>query len=140
MLAMKPISPRTHGILDYATCGFFATAPAIFDLHGAYAIMCYVLDAGYFVVSLLTDMQLSAVRVIPFPVHGKLDLISGLILLASPWIFGFAAASETARNVFAGSGAVFLLVYLLTDWAGPTHDAVPDRTAVSPRQRRSRLA
>ncbi|GAB3313346.1 hypothetical protein ACFQT0_05310 [Hymenobacter humi] len=137
---MKPISPRTHGILDYATCGFFTTAPAIFDLHGAYAIMCYVLAVGYFVMSLLTDMQLSAVRVIPFPVHGKLDLVSGLILLASPWVFGFANANETARNLFAGSGVVFLVVYFLTDWAGPTHDGAPDRTALSPRQRRSRVA
>jgi hypothetical protein len=112
----------------------------MFDLHGTYAIMSYVLAVGYFVVSLLTDMQLSAVRVIPFPVHGKLELVSGLVLLASPWIFGFANENATARNVFAGAGVVFLVVYFLTDWAGPTHDAAPDRTALPTRRRRSRLA
>lgn len=137
---MKVISPTVHGMLDYATCAFFALAPSLFNLTGAYATVCYVLAGGYLLISLLTNMPLGAMRVIPFPVHGKLELLSSLVLIASPWIFGFANENETARNVFAGSGMVFLVVYFLTDWAGPTHDAAPDRTVLSPRRRRSRLA
>ncbi len=117
---MKPISPTLHGVLDYATCAFFALAPSLFGLHGAYATVCYVLAGGYLVVSLLTNMPLGAVRLLPFPVHGKLELVSGAVFLASPWLFGFAHESETARNLFVAAGAVFLLVYFLTDWYGQT--------------------
>ena len=117
---MKPVSPTLHGVLDYATCVFFALAPSLLGLHGAYATVCYVLAGGYLVVSLLTNMPLGAVRLLPFPVHGKLELVSGVVFLASPWLFGFAHENETARNLFVAAGAVFLLVYFLTDWYGQT--------------------
>ena len=113
---MKPVSPTVHGALDYATCAFFALAPSLFGLPGAYAAVCYVLAGGYFVVSLLTNMPLGAVRRLPFPVHGKLELVSGFVFLASPWLFGFAHQNATARNLFVAAGAVFLMVYFLTDW------------------------
>ena len=116
---MKVISPTLHGVLDYATCAFFALAPTLLGLHGAYATVCYVLAGGYLVVSLLTNMPLGAVRVLPFPMHGKLELVSGLVLLASPWLFGFANDHDTARNLFTAAGAVFLAVYALTDWYAP---------------------
>jgi hypothetical protein len=112
-----------HGVLDYSTCAFFALAPTLFNLDGAYATVCYVLAGGYLVISLLTNMPLGVARVIPFPVHGKLELVSGLVFIASPWLFGFANENETARNLFVGAGLVFLVVYFLTDWAGQTRSA-----------------
>jgi hypothetical protein len=129
-----------HGVLDYATCAFFALAPTLFNLQGAYATVCYVLAGGYLVISLLTNMPLGAVRVIPFPVHGKLELVSGLVFLASPWLFGFANENETARNLFMGAGVVFLVVYFLTDWAGQTHDAGQGRTISSAGTRKPGMA
>ncbi|OGX82182.1 hypothetical protein BEN47_18725 [Hymenobacter lapidarius] len=125
---MKPISPLVHGVLDYSTCAFFALAPSLFNLNGAYATICYVLAGGYLVVSLLTNMPLGAARVIPFPVHGKLELVSGLVFIASPWLFGFANENETARNLFVGAGLVFLVVYFLTDWYAQTQGANSSHT------------
>lgn len=122
---MKPISPTLHGVLDYATCAFFAFAPTLFNLHGTYATVCYLLAGGYLVVSLLTAMPLGALKVIPFPVHGKLELISGPIFILAPWLFGFANENPTARNLFVGAGIVFLIVYSLTDWYRQSQPAVP---------------
>jgi hypothetical protein len=110
-------------VLDYSTCAFFALAPTLFNLHGTYATVCYVLAGGYLVISLLTNMPLGVARVIPFPVHGKLELVSGLVFIASPWLFGFANENETARNLFVGAGLVFLVVYFLTDWVAQARDA-----------------
>jgi len=112
---MKPISPTVHGILDYMTCAFFALAPSLFGLSGAYATVCYVLAGGYLVISLLTAMPLGAIKAIPFWLHGRLELVSALVFITSPWLFGFAE-STTARNLFVGAGIVFLLVYSLTQW------------------------
>lgn len=120
---MKPISPTLHGVLDYGTCAFFALAPTLFDLHGAYATVCYLLAGGYLVISLLTNMPLGAIKAIPFWLHGKLELVSGPIFIAAPWLFGFADENETARNLFVASGVVFLIVYFLTDWAAENRAA-----------------
>ena len=35
-------------------------------------------------------MKLGPVKVLPVPTHLLFDLISGILLAASPWIFGFA--------------------------------------------------
>ena len=113
---MKPISPFLHGVLDYGTCAFFALAPSLFGLTGTYATVCYLLAGGYLVISLLTNMPLGAIKAIPFPVHGKLELVSGPAFIAAPWLFGFANENPTARNLFIGAGVVFLIVYFLTDW------------------------
>ncbi|RZL09875.1 MAG: hypothetical protein EOO62_13645 [Hymenobacter sp.] len=112
---MKPISSTLHGVLDYLTCGFFLVAPSAFDFTGTYAAVCYLLAGGYLVISLLTNMPFGLLKVIPFWLHGKLESVSGFMFLASPWLFGFAG-NVTARNLFVGSGIVFLLVYSLTQW------------------------
>ena len=113
---MKPISPTLHGVLDYATCAFFAAAPSLFGFTGAYAVVCYLLAGGYLLVSLITAMPLGALKLLPFWLHGKLELVSGPVFLLAPWLFGFAHENPTARNLFVASGGVFLLVYSLTQW------------------------
>ena len=112
---MKPISPTVHGILDYLTCGFFLTAPSLFNLTGTPVGVCYVLAGGYLVISLLTNMPLGLLKWIPFWLHGRLELVSGLVFIASPWVFGYAD-NETLRNLFIAVGVVFMLVFALTQW------------------------
>jgi len=113
---MKVLSPAAHGVLDYMTVVFFALAPFLFELTGAYATACYVLAGGYLLITLATDFPLGVMRIIPFPVHGAFELVSGLALLAAPFIFGFSDDNPTARNLFIGSGVVFTIVWFLTDW------------------------
>ncbi|MBO2012905.1 hypothetical protein [Hymenobacter negativus] len=64
---MKAISPTLHGVLDYGTCAFLALAPSLLNLQGTYATVCYVLAAGYLVISLLTNMPLGAPYSVPYP-------------------------------------------------------------------------
>jgi hypothetical protein len=113
---MKIISPTLHGVLDYLTCGLFLLAPTLFGFTGTYATVCYILGAGYLLVSLITNMPLGVVKVLPFWLHGRLELVSGLVFIASPWLFGFADANGVARNFFIAMGVVFLLVFLCTQW------------------------
>ena len=42
------------------------------------------------VYSLLTDYEWGIKKVIPMRQHLLLDLVSGVLLAASPWLFGFA--------------------------------------------------
>jgi hypothetical protein len=122
---MKFISPALHGVLDYLTFGAFLAIPTAYDFTGAYAVVCYLLAASVLVMALLTNMPLGAAKVLPFWVHGRVELVAGLVLIASPWIFGFAHSSETARNLFIGAGIAFLVVNALTDWSYRPSTATP---------------
>ena len=69
-----------------------------------------VLGIGLIGYSLFTDYELGIWRVAPMAVHNLIDIVAGIVLAASPWIFGFA--DETANVwvpfVVVGSAAVFL--------------------------------
>ncbi len=113
---MKFISPTLHGIIDYMLCGFFLSIPSIFALTGPFATVCYLLAVGYLIISLLTNMPFGLFGLIPFWVHGGIELVSGFVFIASPWIFDFAHVNGTMRNLFIGIGVAVLLVYLFTRW------------------------
>lgn len=54
-------------------------------------------------------------RVIPTKTHGYLDYIMGLLVIAAPWIFGFARGeAETWIPVVLGAGVI--LYSLFTDY------------------------
>jgi hypothetical protein len=49
-----------------------------------------VLGAGAILYSLCTIYELGVLHLIPMPTHLTLDLASGVLLAASPWLFGFS--------------------------------------------------
>lgn len=66
-------------------------APWIFDFArgGAETWVPVALGVSAILYSLFTDYEYSVSRMIPMRTHLTLDLISGLFLAASPWIFNF---------------------------------------------------
>ena len=89
---MRFISTRMHGVADYLVGIVLILAPYIlgFADGGPAQWVPQILGVGALIYSLLTDYELGVMRVIPMPVHLGLDFASGLLLLASPWLFGFA--------------------------------------------------
>jgi hypothetical protein len=61
-----------------------------FDRGGAETWVPVALGASMILLALMTDYELGASRKISMPTHLTIDLMSGLLLAASPWIFGFA--------------------------------------------------
>lgn len=89
---MRFMTTRMHGMADYLVGIVLIIAPYIFGFADGSAAQWIpqILGVGAIVYSLLTDYELGAMRVIPMPVHLGIDFMSGLLLLASPWLFGFA--------------------------------------------------
>jgi hypothetical protein len=89
---MRIIPTRIHGVLDYGMGLLLMVAPWIlgFADGGPEQWVPVILGAGVILYSLLTDYELGVARVIPMPVHLWLDVAGGVVLAASPWIFGFA--------------------------------------------------
>src|SRR5215212_7625081 len=89
---MRFIPTSFHGVLDYSTGLALIIAPWLlgFSQHGIAAWLPVALGCGAILYSLVTDYELGAFRVLPMPVHLVIDGASGLLLAASPWLFGFA--------------------------------------------------
>jgi hypothetical protein len=89
---MRIINTRVHGFMDYAMGLLLLLSPYLFGFAtgGAKQWIPMMLGAAATVYSLLTAYELGAVKVIPMPVHLGLDLASGALLAASPWLFGFS--------------------------------------------------
>ncbi len=60
--------------------------------------------------------------------HGVLDYATGILLLVSPWMFGFNDVSTAATNTMVTIGIVVLLLSLVTDYPLGLIKAVPFRT------------
>lgn len=86
------IDTRTHGILDYGVGFVLIIAPYVFGFSDGSVKhwLPMLLGVAAMIYSLFTRYELGAFRFIPMPVHLGLDILSGLLLAASPWLFGFA--------------------------------------------------
>ena len=79
-------------MLDYLVGALLIAAPWLFDFAagGAETWIPVVLGAGAILYSLFTDYELGVSRQLSMRTHLMLDLMSGILLAASPWLFGFA--------------------------------------------------
>src|SRR5690606_3176170 len=68
-------------------------APWLFGFYagGAETWVPVILGLGTIVYSLLTNYELSIRHMISMRTHLTLDVPSGILLAASPWLFGFAS-------------------------------------------------
>jgi hypothetical protein len=91
-MEMRILSTRVHGMLDYAMGVLLLAAPYLFGFAtgGAKQWIPMALGAAMIGLALLTDYELGMARVISMPVHLGIDIASGVLLAASPWLFGFS--------------------------------------------------
>lgn len=125
---MRFISTRVHGMLDYAMGGLLIVAPWLFGFAdgGAETWVPVILGAGAIAYSLFTDYELGAVRRIPMGTHLGLDAGAGVLLAASPWLFGFAEFVYLPHLVL---GLVEIGAALSTRTTADDHRAVELRRA-----------
>jgi hypothetical protein len=117
---MKFLDPVVHGILDYLAVLALALAPVILDFGGLPATICYIVAVVHLVVSLLTAYPLGLAKVIPFRLHGGIELLTAIFLLIAPSLLDFSIY-DSARPFFAVAGLVLGVAYALTNYR-----AVPD--------------
>ena len=112
----KPITPRAHGMLDYATAGATAVLSRALGFSPPAARTASLWAAGYSALSALTNYPLALKRAVPFRAHGAMDAMMAPLIPALPWLLGFAR-DRRARNFFLGLAAVTVVVTALTDWS-----------------------
>lgn len=88
---MKIFSTKVHGFLDYLVAGALLVMPSLLNLQPSSipGMVFYILGGTLLFYSLLTNYELGLIKVLPMNLHLALDVLSGMFLAASPWIFGF---------------------------------------------------
>ena len=89
---MRFIPTRIHGVLDYLVGVLLIAAPWLLGFADVDAArwVPVILGIGAILYSLVTRYEFGLAGLISMPVHLGLDALSGLVLAASPWLFGFA--------------------------------------------------
>lgn len=118
MTPFKMISPRLHGAVDYAACGAMLLLPGALKLSPRARLASRAFALGYLGLSALTDYPYALKRVVPFPLHGRAELLSAPALLLTPALLG-AGAGTRERGYFQALTVMVLGAYLSTDWQAP---------------------
>jgi len=89
---MRFISRKVHAVLDYIVGVLLIASPWLFnfaDIAGAkwVAIIIGIVMLG---MALLTDYEGGVRKIIPMSGHLTMDVIAGILLIASPWLFNFS--------------------------------------------------
>ena len=110
---MKVINTKTHGVLDYLMGILLIVSPWIFGFADGGAAMWIpvILGIGTLLYSLLTNYELGAFKVISMKTHLGIDMIAGIFLAVSPWIFGFA---DTVYMPHLTLGIIEVLAVIMT--------------------------
>ncbi|HYD91016.1 MAG TPA: SPW repeat protein [Flavobacterium sp.] len=89
---MKFIDTKTHGFLDYIVGLFLIAAPWVFNLDPSApeGMIFIIMGAAVIVYSIITNYELGLIKALSMKTHLTLDVLSGIVLAASPWLFGFA--------------------------------------------------
>ena len=119
---MKILTPTSHGVVDYAAVLTLLVLPSLLDFSNTPATLSYVLAATQLLVSILTRYPLGLIKRIPFPLHGYYELVTALLLVPMPWLFGFSN-EDAARNAFVVSGVSLFVVWLVTNYRAVAADA-----------------
>ena len=88
---MKFIEPRVHGFIDYFIGSLLVVGPTLFNFENAIEVFIpTIFGVIEITFSLLTRYEFGLFPVMSMRQHVRLDMITGALLAASPWIFGFA--------------------------------------------------
>jgi len=110
----KPISTRTHAVLDYLTIGSFLFLPRLLNFSKPVTTGMTAVGLVKLCYTLLTRHELGAYKLLPMKAHLAMDAAGGAMLCALPFMAGHEADDlETA--VCAGMGAFDIAAAPLTE-------------------------
>jgi hypothetical protein len=104
---MHIITRKTHAVLDYFSAIALIGIPWALNFHELKIATQILVGAGI-LIAIMSDMKNyegGIARFIPMSVHLNMDILLGILLIASPWLFGFSDAIYLP-HVIAGLYAI----------------------------------
>ncbi len=119
MLRDGPIPIFVHGLIEYAAGVLFIIAPFLLNFDsGAATAFSIVVGVAVISITATSGLPTSLISSISRPAHVVLDYLLAVLLIASPFIFGFS--DETGPTVFfVALGLAHLLITIGTRFREP---------------------
>ena len=107
------VTKALHAYLDYPVAVSLMVAPFVLQLGSSHPFAVWLAvgtGVAAFILTLLTDHHLGAVRVLPYSVHLAVDALVGVAFLLAPSALGFSGID--AAYYWANGAAVVFVVAL----------------------------
>ena len=110
---MKLISPKLHGFLDNMTIIVLFLSPLVFDMDSVLALTVYLVAVLQFALTISTDYEYGLFKIIPFVIHGWIEVFMGCCFIVAALFFRHAL-NQQGFYYYAALAAIYLLVPALT--------------------------
>ncbi len=114
---MRFITPKNHGILDYLLVVFLLASPKLLEMEPKATNFTYALAIAYFILAVATDYKPGIARVLPFSMHGVIDLVLGVGLII--WGYSYFNTDPFAHVYYVWLGGAMLVMWLFTNYEKP---------------------
>ncbi|MEO5777681.1 MAG: hypothetical protein ABIQ27_12315 [Flavobacterium sp.] len=109
------LNSRIHGAVDYGVVLFLFISPTFFALPDITSKFTYVLGVIHLLLTICTQFELGFFKIIPFKIHGIIELIVSLALFGLAFFLGNLEGDLAKYFYWSFSIAVFL-TWLITDY------------------------
>lgn len=109
------LNSRIHGAIDYGVVGFLMVSPSYFGLPDITSKFTYALGIIHLLLTISTNFELGVLKIIPFKVHGIIELVVSLALVGVAFYLGNLEGDLPKYFYFSFAIAVFL-TWLVTDY------------------------
>jgi hypothetical protein len=109
LLRRGSIPLSLHGLLEYGVGVLLIASSSLFYDQDTATAVSILLGAAVLAITALSDMPTALLRRIPISAHIFLDFAIGVLVVASPFIFGFSDNAEAVASFLViGIGYLFL--------------------------------
>jgi len=114
MFRQGPIPTFAHGVIEYLVAALLIAAPFLFSFDNGNATAASIVGGVLLlVVTACTALPTGIIKSIPVQAHVVVDYALSLLLIASPFLFGFSD-DGTATAFFIVLGVLYLLMTIAT--------------------------
>ena len=113
------LNSKIHGIIDYAVVLFLWLSPTLFSLPSLAANFTYLLGGIHLILTVLTNFEMGIIKVIPFKIHGLIELIVSIALVGVAFYLG-RVEGNLPQYFYLGFAAAVFVTWAVTDYKGET--------------------
>jgi VIT1/CCC1 family predicted Fe2+/Mn2+ transporter len=136
MVKQGPIPAFVHSLVEYLAGAALVAAPLLLDYKsGAATAASVILGVVVLFLVATTTSTMSLINQVPLSMHIVFDYVIAVVMIASPFLFGFSGKS-TPTAVFLAGGVVWLLLSIGTRYR---EEEVPERGTPKRAQRAAAL-
>jgi hypothetical protein len=114
------LPPRLHAWLDEGVLPTYAAVAVLLPLHGAALALLLYCGLQHFVVTRITRYPRGTWPLISFPVHARLDLLEGVLLLIGAGLL--SSEGGLTRILLATFGVLQVGAFALSDTRWPADE------------------